>query len=38
MCFNPSVVIVENIVLFGTFHFQSFESFAIFECFGGIDT
>ena len=38
MCFDPSVIVVENIVLFGTSHLQSLESFAVFECFGSVDT
>ena len=37
MCLDASVVIIENIVLFGTFHFQSLESFAVFECFGSVN-
>ena len=37
MRFNPPVVIVKDVVLFGTLHFQSFESFAVFKRFGGVD-
>ena len=37
MRLDPSVIVIENIVLFGTFHFQSLESFTVFECFGSVD-
>ena len=38
MRFDASVVIKEHVVLFGTFHLQTLESFAVFKCLCGIDT
>ena len=38
MRFDASVVVIEHVVLFGAFHLQSFEAFAVFKRFCGVDT
>ena len=34
---DAPVVVEEYVVLFRALHFQSFESFAVFECFGSVN-